>query len=192
MSRVPTSMVRASTAASPSTRTSTGRATDYALGWSVALGSPFTFQTTLESEYRSDIFGERGILLGAVHGIVEGLYRWFVNNGLEKDDAFVQSVESITGPISKTISHDGILAVYNGFEDEDKETFKRAYSAAYHPAFETLWEIYDEVSSGNEIKSRGHGRRALRALPDGQDRRHRDVEGRRGRSREARQHRRPD
>lgn len=31
-----------------------------ALGWSVALGSPFTFATTLEQEYKSDIFGERG------------------------------------------------------------------------------------------------------------------------------------
>ena len=41
-----------------------GRATDYALGWAVALGSPCTFMTTLESEYKSDIFGERGILLG--------------------------------------------------------------------------------------------------------------------------------
>jgi len=50
-----------------------GKATDYALGWSVAVGSPYTFQTTLESEYKSDIFGERGILLGAVHGVVEGL-----------------------------------------------------------------------------------------------------------------------
>ena len=56
----------------------TGRATDYALGWAIAIGSPCTFQTTLESEYKSDIFGERGILLGAVHGIVESLYRWFV------------------------------------------------------------------------------------------------------------------
>lgn len=46
-----------------------GRATDVALGWSVALGSPFTFATTLEYEYQRDIFGERGILLGAVHGV---------------------------------------------------------------------------------------------------------------------------
>ena len=39
-----------------------GRATDVALGWSIALGSPFTFATTLEQEYKSDIFGERGNL----------------------------------------------------------------------------------------------------------------------------------
>ncbi|MGH7417703.1 MAG: ketol-acid reductoisomerase, partial [Candidatus Rokuibacteriota bacterium] len=43
-----------------------GRATDIALAWSVALGAPYTFKTTLRSEYLSDIFGERGILLGAV------------------------------------------------------------------------------------------------------------------------------
>merc|ERR1712127_448060 len=52
-----------------------GKATELALGWGVALGSPFMFETTLSSEYRSDIYGERGILLGAVHGIVESLYR---------------------------------------------------------------------------------------------------------------------
>ncbi|GLT37403.1 hypothetical protein SLA2020_117210 [Shorea laevis] len=32
-----------------------GRATDVALGWSVTLGSPFTFATTLEQQYKSDI-----------------------------------------------------------------------------------------------------------------------------------------
>jgi ketol-acid reductoisomerase len=131
----------------------TGRATDYALGWSVALGSPFTFQTTLESEYKSDIFGERGILLGAVHGIVEVLYRWLVRQGLSRDDAFINSVESITGPISRMISRQGLLAVYDSLNDADKETFKRIFTLAYNPAFEILLEIYDEVSSGNEIRS---------------------------------------
>lgn len=131
----------------------TGRATEYALGWSVALGSPFTFQTTLESEFKSDIFGERGILLGAVHGIVEALYRWFVRHGEADDQAFINSVESINGPISRMISRHGMRAVYDSFGEEERQTFERAYSAAYHPAFEILMEIYDEVASGNEIKS---------------------------------------
>jgi ketol-acid reductoisomerase len=131
----------------------TGRATDYALAWSVALGSPFTFQTTLESEYKSDIFGERGILLGAVHGIVEVLYRRFVREGMTKDDAFINSVESVTGPISKMISRHGIRALYESLDDDDKAIFRRAYTAAYGPAFDILLEIYDEVSSGNEIRS---------------------------------------
>src|SRR5580693_8583724 len=89
-----------------------GRATDYALGWSVALGSPYTFQTTLESEYKSDIYGERGILLGAVHGIAESLYARYVGQGMVKDDAFLNTAESITGPVSKTISRSGLKAIY--------------------------------------------------------------------------------
>jgi ketol-acid reductoisomerase len=130
-----------------------GRATDYALGWSVGLGSPYTFQTTLESEYKSDIYGERGILLGAVHGIIESLYRRFVAQGKTREAAFLHSAESITGPISKTISKRGILAVYDGLDAAGKAEFERAYAAAYPPSRELLAEIYDEVSSGNEIRS---------------------------------------
>ncbi len=50
----------------------TGNATDIAVGWAIAVGAPFAFYTTLESEYKSDIYGERCILLGAVHGMVGG------------------------------------------------------------------------------------------------------------------------
>src|SRR5262249_41162945 len=72
-----------------------GKATDYALAWAIGLGSPCTFETTLEFEYKSDIFGERGILLGAVHGICESLYRWFRGHGRQPDDAFLDSAKSI-------------------------------------------------------------------------------------------------
>jgi ketol-acid reductoisomerase len=130
-----------------------GRATDYALGWSVGLGSPYTFQTTLQSEYKSDIFGERCILLGGVHGLIEGLFRRYVNQGMSKEDAFLNSAESITGPISKTISHKGIFAVYEGLDAAGKAEFERAYKAVYGPAREIIAECYDEVSSGNEIRS---------------------------------------
>ncbi len=131
-----------------------GRATELALGWSVAVGAPYAFKTTLGYEFRSDIFGERSILLGAVHGIVEALYRRFVMEGsMGEEQAFVESVENITGPISKTISHDGILAVYNKLDDAGKEIFERIYSHSYSPAFDILLEIYDEVSSCNEIRS---------------------------------------
>jgi len=129
-----------------------GRATDYALGWSVALGSPYTFETTLESEYKSDIYGERGILLGAVHGVIEALYRRYVGQGMSKEDAFLNSAESITGPISKTISKRGIRAVYEGLDAAGKAEFEKAYTAAYPAARQVLAEIYDEVSSGNEIR----------------------------------------
>ena len=35
----------------------------------------------------------------------------------------------------------------------DKVLFEKAYSAAYRPALEICAEMYDEVASGNEIKS---------------------------------------
>ena len=130
-----------------------GKATDLALGWGIALGSPFMFETTLRSEYCSDIYGERGILLGAVHGIVESLYRRYQRQGMTPEQAFLESSESITGNIVKIISTQGIKAVYDQLKGEDKEIFKKAYSASYKPAKEILQEIYDEVSSGNEIRT---------------------------------------
>ncbi|EAY75202.1 hypothetical protein OsI_03093 [Oryza sativa Indica Group] len=130
-----------------------GRATDVALGWSVALGSPFTFATTLEQEYRSDIFGERGILLGAVHGIVEALFRRYTEHGMDEDSAYKNTVECITGIISKTISKKGMLEVYNSLTEEGKKQFIEAYSAAYYPCMDILYECYEDVSSGSEIRS---------------------------------------
>ncbi|NOX25817.1 MAG: ketol-acid reductoisomerase [Deltaproteobacteria bacterium] len=131
-----------------------GRATDLALGWAVAIGAPYIFMTTLQNEFCSDIFGERSILLGAVHGIAESLYRRYVmENSMTEEEAFTASVENITGVISKTISHEGILAVYQKLNGEEQKIFERIYSQSYGPAMDILLEIYDEVSSCNEIRS---------------------------------------
>ncbi len=129
-----------------------GRATDIALGWAVALGAPFTFKTTLEAEYRSDIFGERGVLLGAIHGIVEALYERYTLQGMSPESAFRRSTESLTGPINSSISHEGMLGLYNKLEGAGRRIFEEAYLAAYHPMYEILWEIYDEVASLNELR----------------------------------------
>jgi len=144
-----------------------GRATDIALGWSVGLGSPYTFQTSLESEYKSDIFGERGILLGAVHGVVESLYRRFVSQGMTREQAFLNSCESITGPISSIISKKGMLAVYEGLDAAGKAEFETAYAATHPAAREILDEIYDDVSTGNEIRSVNLAGERLKRRPMG-------------------------
>jgi ketol-acid reductoisomerase len=99
----------------------TGTAADIAIGWAVAVGAPFCFPTTLESEYKSDIYGERMILLGAVHGMVEGLYRRFTCQGMLPEDAFKNSVECITGPISRIVSTQGMPAVYEALDAEGKK-----------------------------------------------------------------------
>ena len=41
------------------------------------------------------------------------------------EEAFKQSVECITGPVSRTISTKGMLAVYESFNAEDKKTFEQ-------------------------------------------------------------------
>ncbi|CAL4909644.1 unnamed protein product [Urochloa decumbens] len=150
-----------------------GRATDVALAWSVALGSPFTFATTLEQEYKSDIFGERGILLGAVHGIVEALFRRYTEQGMDEESAYKNTVEGITGIISKTISKKGMLEVYNSLSEEGKKEFHKAYSASFYPCMDILYECYEDVASGSEIRSvvlagrRFHEKEGLPAFPMG-------------------------
>jgi len=69
------------------------------------------------------------------------------------EDAFINSSESITGPITKKISTQGILKVYEDLSATDKVAFEKAYSASYKPAREICEEMYDEVASGNEIRS---------------------------------------
>ncbi|KQK04757.1 ketol-acid reductoisomerase, chloroplastic [Brachypodium distachyon] len=150
-----------------------GRATDVALGWSVALGSPFTFATTLEQEYKSDIFGERGILLGAVHGIVEALFRRYTEQGMDEALTYKSTVEGITGIISKTISKKGMLEVYNSLSEEGKKEFNKAYSASFYPCMDILYECYEDVASGSEIRSvvlagrRFYDKEGLPAFPMG-------------------------
>jgi ketol-acid reductoisomerase len=131
----------------------TGHATDRALAWSVALGAPYTFQTTLRSEYLSDLSGERAMLLAGVHGIVESLYRRYRDQGMSDEKAFRHSTESVTGPISKIISKDGLDGLYRRLDRDERAVFAQAYSAAYPVGFELTHEIYDEVLSGNEINS---------------------------------------
>ena len=130
-----------------------GRATDIALAWAIGLGSPYTFKTTLTSEYKSDIYGERGILLGAVWGVVESLYRRYTSQGMDPEEAFERSCESITGPIARAISYEGFLGIYDRLDDSERRTFAAAYETSYQAAEPILAEIYDDVASGAELKS---------------------------------------
>ncbi|MEK7152363.1 MAG: ketol-acid reductoisomerase [Patescibacteria group bacterium] len=127
------------------------RARDLALGWALGIGAPFTFQTTLESEWRSDIFGERAILLGGVHGIVETLYGWKLSQGVEPERAYMETVESLVRPISQIISKEGLASVYDTLDAAGKGEFEVAYNAAYPVMRDLMAKIYRDVSSGREI-----------------------------------------
>lgn len=49
--------------------------------------------------------------------------------------------------------YQGMLEVYNSLTEEGKKQFLEAYSAAYYPCMDILYECYEDVSSGSEIRS---------------------------------------
>lgn len=142
-----------------------GRATDLALGWAVALGAPFVFETTLESEYKSDIAGERAILLGLPHAIAEAGFRRSLELGDAPATAFRRSTESMTGPLAKMISRHGIRGVLSQFDRDARMTFDAAYCASYRATRPLIRELCDEVASGNEVASVRMASRRLTTEP---------------------------
>ena len=52
--------------------------------------------------------------------------RRYVRAGMSEEDAFLNTVECITGPINKIISTKGIKAVYESLSAADKVTFMQA------------------------------------------------------------------
>ena len=47
----------------------------------------------------------------------------------------------------------GMLAVYNSLSAEGKKEFETAYSASFYPCMDILYECYEDVASGSEIRS---------------------------------------
>jgi ketol-acid reductoisomerase len=127
------------------------RGKDLALAWAYGIGAPFTFRTTLDRERLSDLVGERAILLGAVHGIVEAAYLHKRAEGAEPEEAYLASVESLVRGISNTISEDGLAGVYQALSDADKAVFTETYNASYPGMHAITEKIYRDVKSGREV-----------------------------------------
>jgi ketol-acid reductoisomerase len=46
-----------------------------------------------------------------------------------------------------------MLEVYNSLSEEGKKEFNKAYSASFYPCMDILYECYEDVASGSEIRS---------------------------------------
>lgn len=46
-----------------------------------------------------------------------------------------------------------MVAVYNSLSEDDKKQFEAAYSASYYPCMDILYECYEDVATGSEIRS---------------------------------------
>ena len=53
-----------------------------------------------------------------------------IPKGMSPEEAFRQSSESITGPITKSISKGGILQLYEGLDKSAQEEFKASFSSS--------------------------------------------------------------
>ncbi|KAL3509180.1 hypothetical protein ACH5RR_028581 [Cinchona calisaya] len=51
------------------------------------------------------------------------------------------------------LGSEGMLAVYNSSTEEGKKDFETAYSASYYPCMDILYECYEDVATGSEIRS---------------------------------------
>ena len=60
-----------------------------------------------------DLFGERGILLGGLFGIMQSMELLSYHYNISKEKAYEYTSMLITGPVSEKISKDGLLSVYN-------------------------------------------------------------------------------
>jgi len=52
----------------------TGKAEEKAVALGVAVGSGYLYKTTFEKEVYSDLYGERGCLMGGIHGMFLAQY----------------------------------------------------------------------------------------------------------------------
>ncbi|GAI51481.1 unnamed protein product, partial [marine sediment metagenome] len=74
----------------------TGRARDRCIAVGIAIGSGYLFPTTFEREVYSDLTGERGVLMGALAGIMEAQYDTLRKHGHSPSEAFNETVEELT------------------------------------------------------------------------------------------------
>lgn len=55
-------------------------------------------------EVRSDLYGERGILLGGIWAIAEVAYEKYIQDGSTEKEAFQNSANALVGAVSQIIS----------------------------------------------------------------------------------------
>ena len=81
--------------------------------------------------------------------MVEALWRRYVASGMSEEEAFKQSVESITGPITRIISKDGgIKGVWEKLDAKGKAEFEKAYAATFKPALDVCYEVWGGGGGG--------------------------------------------
>ena len=82
------------------------------LALGIAIGSGFLFPTTFQNEVYSDLTGERGVLMGALAGMMEAQYNELRKHGHTPSEAFNETVEELTQSLIRLVGENGMDWMY--------------------------------------------------------------------------------
>jgi len=127
-----------------------GRAEERAIAVGIAIGSGYLFPTTFENEVYSDLTGERGVLMGALAGIMEAQYDVLRDHGHSPSEAFNETVEELTQSLIRLVDERGMDWMYancSATAQRGALDWKPKFKAAVEPVFS---ELYERVKTGVE------------------------------------------
>jgi ketol-acid reductoisomerase len=130
----------------------TGRAKDRCIALGIAIGSGYLFPTTFEHEVYSDLTGERGILMGALAGVMEAQYDTLRAHGHSPSEAFNETVEELTESLIKLVAENGMDWMYANTSTTAQRgalDWKPKFKAAVMPVFK---DLYERVANGKETQ----------------------------------------
>jgi ketol-acid reductoisomerase len=130
----------------------TGRAKERCMALGIAVGSGYLFPTTFQKEVFSDLTGERGVLMGALAGIMDAQYEVLRANGHSPSEAFNETVEELTESLIRLVGENGMDWMYSNCSATAQRgalDWRPRFKQAVQPVFELL---YDRVASGKECK----------------------------------------
>ncbi len=130
----------------------TGRATERTLALGIAIGSGYLFPTNFEKEVFSDLTGERGVLMGALAGVMEAQYNVLRANGHSPSEAFNETVEELTQSLIRLVDENGMDWMFSNCSATAQRgalDWAPKFRDAVKPVFD---ELYESVASGKETK----------------------------------------
>jgi len=130
----------------------TGRARERTLALGIAIGSGFLFPTTFEKEVYSDLTGERGVLMGALAGVMEAQYKELRRRGHSPSEAFNETVEELTQSLIRLVAENGMDWMFANCSTTAQRgalDWAPRFRKAVAPLFR---ELYDRVKSGKETE----------------------------------------
>jgi len=131
----------------------TGNAEERTLALGIGIGSGYLFPTTFEDEVYSDLTGERGVLMGALAGIMEAQYQVLRENGHSPSEAFNETVEELTQSLIRLVDEKGMDWMYancSATAQRGALDWKPKFRDATLPVFN---ELYSRVRNGEETKT---------------------------------------